>query len=119
MSQYRTYRSYKATFLLSSLHTRHDPANGSIETVILTNVNFKLEKKKLTRLPIVHAAGHNPGASGRPGILTETSIYPVVKQNLFHDWSIPLLKLRLWLFISSMVITSFPFSVVMAYNSTK
>ena len=33
--------------------------------------------------------GHRPGALGVPGILTLTSMYPVVKQNLFHDVSMP------------------------------
>jgi hypothetical protein len=33
--------------------------------------------------------GQNPGAFGEPGILMETSIYPVVKQSLFHDVIIP------------------------------
>ena len=70
----------------------------------------------LTRLPIVQTPGHNPGASGVPGRLTRTSRYPVVKQILFHDCSMPLRKLRFAIGISSIVITSFPFSVTKAYE---
>ncbi len=67
-----------------------------------------------TKLPMVHAAGQSPGACGVPGMLIDISMYPVVKQSLFHDCSIPLRQLKFAMGISSMVITSLPSLVVIA-----
>ena len=52
-------------------------------------------------------------------MLTFTSMYPVVKQNLFHDCSMPLRKLKFAIGVSSIVITSFPSSVAIAYYSRR
>ena len=66
---------------------------------------------------MVHAAGHSPGAFGLPGMLTETSTYPVVKQNLFHVDIIPPWKCRSCVSFRDKVTVRLPFCVVMAAGS--
>lgn len=41
------------------------------------------------KFPIVQTPGHRPATSPAPGSETRASIYPVVKQNLFQEVSIP------------------------------
>jgi hypothetical protein len=91
------------------------------------------EKSALKKtIQAIGLPGQKPATLLEPGKLTDTSTYPVVKQNLFQDCNIPrsalsqriarttkerhipLWKFRLWVFCCVIVMTRFPSFVVMA-----
>lgn len=69
------------------------------------------------RLPNVQIAGHSPAILFAPGSITDASIRPPVKQNLFHVVSIPPSNSRPCVLFRDNVTSSFPPLVVTAPGS--